>query len=263
VTPPRAALVRGAAAAAVLVTAAVVWTAFADRVRHHPYFTVREVAIRRAHHLSAAEIRAAAGIEPGMSIWDVDRARGEAGLVRRPWVREARVERALPHRVVIRVREHRPVAIVATAGPAPALYYVSARGDVFAPVGAGDPRDFPYLTGLAAADLQPGATFAPRAIRQALALLRVVERGQTGIDAVSEIQIDQVRGLTLLPTRPRFPLEVGWDDYQSKLARLAEVLALWKGREAEVAAVSLRFEDEVIVRTRSQPAAPSRRAATT
>jgi len=39
------------------------------------------------------------------------------------------------------------------------------------------------------------------------------------------------------------------------------VLALWAGREAELAGISLLFDDEVIVRTRGvKPARPAARA---
>src|SRR2546426_3178840 len=42
----------------------------------HPYFAVREVVVRDHHRLPADEVRAAAGIAPGTSIWEVD-ARSE------------------------------------------------------------------------------------------------------------------------------------------------------------------------------------------
>ena len=44
------------------------------------------------------------------------------------------------------------MAIVTVADPARALYYVAPNGHIFAPVAASDPRDFPYLTGLGAAE---------------------------------------------------------------------------------------------------------------
>jgi hypothetical protein len=197
-----------------------------------------------------------------MSVWDVDADAAEARLRDHAWIRWARVRRDLPHRVVIQVREERPVAILTLEDANGGQYYVAAHGRIFAPVGKGDSRDFPYLTGLARADLRDGESFGPRALRRALALIRVASRRSPGVDAVSEVHIDRGRGLTLLPVRPAVPVEVGWSAFDTKLGRLPRVMALWAGREADLAAVSLLWSDEVIVRTRSaRRAVPARRPA--
>src|SRR5262249_30999499 len=148
-----------------LVVAA--WPHLRSAARRHPYFALREVVVRDHHRLPASEIRSAARITPGMSIWDVDVLASEQRLVAHRWIRSARVRRELPHRVVIQVREERPQAIVALED-GKGEYYVSAHGRLFAPVGAADARDFPYLTGLASADLKPGEPFGPRALHRAL-----------------------------------------------------------------------------------------------
>jgi len=153
------------------------------------------------------------------------------------------------------VREERPLAIVGLED-GKGEYYVSSHGHLFAPVEASDARDFPYLTGLARADLKDGERFGPRALHRALALVR-----QSGGVGVSEVHVDRVRGLTLLPVRPSVPIELGWSGFAAKLARLPRVLTLWAGREGEIVAVNLRFDDEVIVRTHpARAAAPARRA---
>ena len=231
------------------------WPHLRDAAARHPYFAVREVVVRDHHRLPADEVRAAAGIAPGTSIWEVDAAAAEARLAGHRWIRAARVRRELPHRVVIEVREERPLAIVALED-GKGEYYVSSHGHLFAPVEASDARDFPYLTGLARADLKDGERFGPRALHRALALVR-----QSGGVGVSEVHVDRVRGLTLLPVRPSVPIELGWSGFAAKLARLPRVLTLWAGREGEIVAVNLRFDDEVIVRTHpARAAAPARRA---
>ncbi len=234
--------------------AAAAWPPLCAVVRRHPYFAVREIVVRRTGALAPEAIRAAAGIEPGMSIWDVDAAAVEARLRRTPWIRAARVRRELPGRVVIQVHAFRPVAILALADAGPArFYYLAAGGRIFAPVGPGGPRDLPYVTGLRAADLD-GPT-GPRAIRRALHLLRLAARAPEGLGAVSEVHVVPGHGLTLLAERPRVPIEMGWGRFEEKLARLGRVLPLWRGREAEIAAVSCVFAEQVIVRTHALGAA--------
>lgn len=241
-----------------LVAAAVTmvaWPPLRAAARRHPYFAVREIVVRRTGRVAPDAIRAASGIEPGMSIWDVDTAAAETRLRHAPWVRWARVRRELPARIVIQVHAFRPVAILALADPAPALYYLAAGGRIFAPVGAGDPRDLPYLTGLTAADLE--GAFGPRAVRRALRLLRLAARSPQSLGTVSEVHVAAGQGLTLLAERPRVPIEIGWGRFDEKLGRLGRVLPLWSGREAEMTAVSCIFEDQVIVRTHA-PGATAR-----
>jgi len=235
--------------------AVAVGPAVAAMLRRHPYFAVREVSVRNARHLSADDVRRAAGIEPGTSIWDVDRDAVADRLARLPWIRSARIRRDLPHRVVIDVREERAAAVLALDGGGRELY-LSARGRVIAPLFAGDRRDLPFVTGVDPAVATSDA-FPRRALRCALALVR-----RAGGMEVSEVHLDPVRGLTLMPVRPAIPIEIGWSGFETKLARARRVLALWTGREAEIAAMSCLFDDEVVVRTRSTDApAATRRAA--
>jgi cell division protein FtsQ len=236
---------------AALAVAVLCWPFARDVVRNHPYFAVHEVVVRATGRLDADGIRAAAAIEPGTSIWDVDCAAVETRLAHVPWVRSARVRRQLPDRIVLSVRQYRPAAILALAGTASSFYYIAPNGRIFATVGAGDTRDLPYLSGLREDDLGGREAFGPRAIRRALGLLRLVARNGHALGDVSEVRIDRIRGITLLPVRPTVPIELGWGQYEAKIARLGEVLALWSGREGEVLGVSCLFDDQVIVRTRA------------
>lgn len=237
-----------------------VWPLVASTVHDHPYFALREVSVRGQRRVSDARIRQLAGIEPGMSVWSVDAPAAEDRLRAEPWIRSAVVRRDLPHRVVIQVREHRPVAVLAPADRKGTLYYVAGHGSIFAVVSPKDAADLPCLSGLRAADLEAGDAVTARAVRRALTLLRASTRAP-GLGGVSEIVVDRTRGLTLLPVRPAVPIEVGWGGFPTKLARLAPVLAQWSGRETEIAGVSLVFDDEVIVRTRAPRRQPTSRKA--
>jgi cell division protein FtsQ len=226
-----------------------------DAARHHDYFAVREVTLQHRGHLAPEMLREAIAIAPGTSVWDVD---GDAVIARvqaLPWVRTVHVRRQLPDRIVVRVREHRPAAIVAVDGGE--LYYVAANGRIFAAVGSTDGRDLPYVTGIGRDDLDGRRGFGPRAVHRALGLLRLVARDARHFGAVSEVHVDANTGLTLHPMEPAVPIVLGWGGYQEKLARVQKVLPLWHGRYAELREVTCEFEDEVIVRLREPQKAPA------
>jgi cell division septal protein FtsQ len=236
-------------AAAVLVVVGLPWAR--GVAREHPYFAVHEVVVRHRGTLLPDEVRATAGVTVGTSIWDVDVEAVETRLLTHGWVRSAIVRRSLPNRVVIDVRAHRPVAILAVADEAPGLYYVAANGRIFTRVAPSDRPDLPLVTGLGRKDLGGGGAFGPRAVRRALALLRRAA-AVPEVGAVSEVHVDREQGLTLMPMRAALPIELGWGTYDAKLARLAEVLPKWAGREAEMRNVSCVFPDEVIVRVQGR-----------
>jgi cell division protein FtsQ len=222
-----------------------------DAARRHPYFAVRDVVIRHRGRLPAAEIQRVLGVGPGTSIWDVDEVAAAERLREEGWVRSAAVERELPDRVVVRVREHRPRLIVVTADDGePVLYYAAGTGELFARVGTTDGRDLPYVTGLTNADFEGGDGFGPRALHQVLGVLRMLGRRGGPVSRVSEIHVDRQAGLTLMPAEPPVAIELGWEEFGPKLRRLEAVLPRWTGREHEIRSVSCVFDDEVIVRTR-------------
>jgi cell division protein FtsQ len=233
--------------AALAVAAAPAWRA----VRNHAYFALGEVVIHHRGRLPEEALRAAVAVAPGDRIWDVDAEAAAARLRALPWVRSATVQRELPDRVVVRVREYRPAAIVSVPDAPGGLYYVAANGRIFAPVGSTDGRDLPYITGLATADLDGRAGFGPRAVHRALGLIRLVGRDGASLGPVSEVHADRDRGLTLVPVRPAMSIVLGWSGFPTKLERLGRVLPLWASRAAEVREVNCLSDDQVIVRLRA------------
>lgn len=103
-----------------------------------PLFSVRHLELSGS---GAAAIRAAAGIQLGESIWQVDPQTVEERLLHDPRLAEARVSLKLPGTVQIRFRWRQPVALV--TGPAGTLA-IDATGVILPPPRA---ADLPFLTG--------------------------------------------------------------------------------------------------------------------
>lgn len=230
------------------LVAIVAWPTIDATIRRHPYFAVREIAAPSHGRIAPDVLRATAAIPLGTSIWDVDEDAAAERLRALQWVRSARVRRHLPNRIVLDVREYRPMAILRVDdGAKQRLFYVARSGRPFAPVGPLDAHDLPYITGVAAADLD-GAAYGVRAVRSALAVLRKAGHRVSLLGDLSEVHVDRAHGLTLMPVRPPVPIELGWDGFDTKLERLRYVLAQWIGRENEMVSVNCVYDDDVIVR---------------
>jgi cell division protein FtsQ len=77
---------------------------------------VRHVKVTGNRQVTAAQVRAAAGIRPGTPLARLNSAAATRGVERMAWVLSARVMRSWPDGVVISVRERTPALAVASAG---------------------------------------------------------------------------------------------------------------------------------------------------
>lgn len=100
-----------AAAAAALVAAAATWL-----VAFSPVLGVRSVEVNGAHQVSAAQVRAAAGIRPGTPLVRLDTAAVMRRLQALPEIASARLHRSLPGKVVIDVSERVAVGALSSGG---------------------------------------------------------------------------------------------------------------------------------------------------
>lgn len=211
-------------------------------VKSHPYFGIATIEVDGNRRLSRREILEWAGVHEGCSVWDAEPRTVRLRLQNHPWIEHASVQRALPRRLTIGVSERRPVAIAQLEG----LKYVDRRGRILGPLRDDDSRDFPIITGL---EGDAAHDFAGIALHRALQLLRWCERLRC-FDAISEVHVDQVRGVTVFPLRTAVAVVLGWGGWREKLARSTRVLAAWEGQVGRLVQVDVSFRDLVVVKLR-------------
>jgi cell division protein FtsQ len=194
--------------------------------------------------LSREAIEAAAGIAPGSNIFALDTRDVVARVEALPLVRRAAVIRDLPNRVAIVVEERRPFTLV-SAGK---LHWIDEEGvDLGAdarPVALGSP----VISGLFSEDLGAGGAPAAERTASGLALLRLLQRSDTGlVQSISEIDMSRGEG-PVLYTVDGVEVRLGSDDWETRLGRLLGVLAQLKASGEAVASIDLRFRDQVVLK---------------
>jgi cell division protein FtsQ len=211
-------------------------------IKAHPYFVLTSVEVEGNLRTSDEEVVRLADIRPGQSLWDVSARSVAFRTETHPWIHKAEVRIEASGRVVIQVRERKPIAIVRFDE----LHYVDRRGHVLGTLNPEDSRNFPMITGL-----EKGAerAFAPVALPRTAQLLRWCERRGT-IDELSEVHVDREAGITMFPADVSVAVELGWGRWREKLSRSARVFAAWQGRLDRLAAVDVSLPDTVIVRMR-------------
>lgn len=251
----------GAGLAALLGLATVGWVMrqpLADRLRHHPYFVVDQIAVEGVGPaLTPEDVTAWIGLTDTTTIWEATPARVRARLEEHPFIKTATVRRIFPGRLQIVVRERRPEAITVLGG----LFFVDRDGETFGPLRDADPRNLPIITGLDG-DLPAGTR--RWMLRRALRLLR-----RCGRDAatpacggpLSEVHVDVAEGVTVFPTSPRVPLVLGWGSWPTKLDRAGRALRDWRDSTDRLARLDLRFHNQVVATLRHAAAPPAPAAA--
>jgi len=232
-----------------LVVGGALWgRPLAARIAAHPYFAITEIVVAPTSRVRPGALLEWAELRPGLSIWSVDPARLAARLEAHPWIRRASVRREFPRRLLVRVAERQPAAVLLLDH----LYYIDRSGVVFARLGLTDAVDLPLLTGVEAAILAGEGPYPRHAIRRALKLLQLMRVAGLPF-RVSEVHMEREQGVTVFPVAPRVALRFGWSRFPGKLERLKEVLGAFADRETQIREIDLTYGAQAVIRLRSRP----------
>ncbi len=182
------------------------------------YFEIREVSVRGLKELTEKDILALAGVRPRSNILSVNTSAVSERIAANAWVKAISVGREFPDRLVLDVRERKPVALVKQSGD---LYLMDSDGYVFKKLSKTDDVDLAILSGVNAQ-----AKTQPPLVGDALKLLSTLAGSEKYefLGLVSEVHIHEIFGISLLTDRG-LHLKLGRDNFESKLCQLDVVLA--------------------------------------
>ena len=199
-------------------------------LRRMAFFRVRHVEVVGARYLEPTEIIARLRVDTLASVWD---ATGplEQRVAQNPLVSGVHIERKLPGTLVVRLVEHAPVALVATANGfrayderGVALPIDPTAADVDAPILAG--RDVAILTLLGAIRRETPALY----------------------QRLSEVRREGEKGGELLFVVDSLPVRSRSDITLHRLADLQLVEQDLARRRLRAIELDLRYRDQVIAR---------------
>ncbi|MEJ5359451.1 MAG: FtsQ-type POTRA domain-containing protein [Desulfobacterales bacterium] len=270
------AVVGAAAVAGFALGAGLFFLLVHDLLTRGEFFPARQIVVSGAERLTVHEILAAAGVQSGMNLLGLNLSAAQRRLIAHPWIREAEVRREIPSGLHIRVREHRAIARVALGGG----FLLNREGEIFKEAEPGDPEGLPEIEGLPVeelrlADRSAAAPFSPRRwllspppeepqargrslsavmafLAQAAAAGEVLPPG-----AIRRIRVDRQLGLTVLLHEGGRAIDFGWDGYDRKLERLAEIQRFFRAHPEMAPFQRLDFTDpqRVLVGLETPPAA--------
>lgn len=183
-----------------------------------PTFAVKSIEVSGLKKLERAEILNLAQVHEGENIFKISASEAVRRIASNPWVQGVTVRRQYPDRVIIRVVERQAESMVRRSG----LWFVDADGVAVKPVTAGDPVDFPIISG-------PGNSDAPddrESIERALAVIRLANNsGLLPEKQISEVILSAGGMITILTSGALERVEFGSGDLKAQWAILEAVLA--------------------------------------
>lgn len=234
-------------AAAALLAVVLVGTAGAavySWLGHSRLFSVRVVDLNECDHVTRDEVIGMLGGAASGNIWALSKEEIGKRLQSHPFVREVSVRKAFPDRLIVRITERKPVAMVNLDS----LYYVDGQGLVFKRLTAYDAKDYPILTGFSRKDLLARDPITMRNLQRTIALLT---RAQDGVfnRNLSEVHFDGLEGCTLVRRDDGLQVKVGTMEPEEAMRRIEEALPKLAKLGQSHGIVDLRTEGRIFVRS--------------
>ncbi len=203
----RLVLAAGVALIVIAAAEAVLQFALADR------FAVTEIAVRSDLAISRDRLLEIAGVQEGVSYFDLDLARIEERVAALPEVRSVAAEKSFPNRVSLTVEARTPLAVAfGELGGSLTPLVIDADGVVFDRSAARADWDLPIVSGLRFEGERLGARM-PERVRPFLESLGTLqEEAPQVLNEFSEFRLSGTGGgieVLAYPTSFRTPVRLG------------------------------------------------------
>lgn len=181
------------------------------------YFRLNGIHVQGTARVAENDILRLSGIDTTDNILTLNKAEIARKIGAHPWIREVRIGRELPNRLVIDVVERRPAAFVLMGG---ILHIMDWHGDIFKKVEKDDELALPVLNGVSFHE-----SIDRDLIQQSLKLLEFLAQRNNypTLAHVSEVFGDREYGFSVY-TEGGVCLRVGFGNYHQKLERLKPIL---------------------------------------
>lgn len=203
-------------------------------------FPVTEVVFSGNTHLSDAELKAMGGITRSDSLLTFSARSFSGKLLQSPWIREVSIRKEFPHRILVRVAETSPFAILEVKGR---TFLIDDRGRMLEEMKG----TVPFLPIINADPFKDRENFL-----EALSLAKVIKDRKIATER-NRVEIIADKGQeNISMVLDNVVVKVGYGDYEQKLERLFSLEDEIRKRAITVDYVDLRFANRVVVKPISE-----------
>lgn len=188
-----------------------------------PWFRLEEVQISGLKNVDRKVVLNALGIPRHAGLLTVKVTERARALESIPWFRSTNVRVDYPDKIVVEVTEREPVAVVF----ADDFFLMDSEGKLFAETSVAAHSTLPLVTGFSGMGLKHGDQLPQEVMESVRQLIAALSGSQSWFPSnqISECRWHNEEGFILYTMLKAVPIELGWGDYEQKLARLQKVLS--------------------------------------
>lgn len=195
-----------------------------DCLTQSDYFSAKTIAVEGNQLLSKEEVIKGALIKPGDNIISVNLSMARKRLMANAWIAEAEVARKIPSGIILRIKEHKPLAVLDLGKD----FLLNENGEIFKEKTATDPESLPLVKGLKFSDLSISGAKRSPSFNAVMTVLKLGRKPESILpnSSITRINVDREIGLTVFAFDKT--IKLGYNNYPDKYERLEKVFYLAK-----------------------------------
>jgi len=237
---------------AIIVVAALQFVSFLfifsyDFLTQCDYFNAENIVVSGANRMTKKQVLHHVKIYKGINILSVNLSMTRKRLLAYSWIDDVEVSRELPDKINIKIKEHKPLAILDLGRK----FIINTRGEVFKERTVSDPGNLPTVKGLEFSDINVQGKPRSTAFSAVMEVLALGQKSESVLpyDVIKGIQVDREIGLTIFTSDRIKAVKIGYNDYPNKYARLKDVLLYLRKRHdfSQLESIDLNNLNRIVV----------------
>ena len=194
------------------------------------YFRVKDLRIEGIRMLSAEQVLKQAELDENINLLSINLSLTRKKLISHPWIANAEIKRTLPDKIVIKITEHIPLAVVNLGNK----FILNNNGRIFKRLTDHDPFDLPEIDGLKLSDISLPDEHKSIPFDAIINVLQLGKNSEGFLcsNAIKRIKVDRELGITIFVTTSGTEhlkkIKLGYYDYPEKFNKLEKVIFFLK-----------------------------------
>jgi cell division protein FtsQ len=214
------------------------------------FFKAVDVEVRGLHRVAQEGMLSRSGLLPAPNLLALDLNEVASRILGESWIKQVKLERRLPNRLIVDVVERSPVAVITApklGGPGEVL--VDAHAVVLSAAEEEDRRRLPIIVGAKGPAPAPGSVFDDPAVASGLAVLHATEGlPLVGRKSLALVDCTYPERIVMRGRRSHTVVVLRGGGLELKFARLKTLAAELKRRHGSIEYIDLSFERRVIIK---------------
>lgn len=223
-----------------------------DCLTQSDYFRAETITVEGNQILSEEQVINETLVKPGDNILSVNLSMVRKRLMANTWIAEAEVVRKIPSGIIVRIKEHQPLAFIDLGK----VFLLNDQGELFKEKTTTDPENLPLVKGLKFSDLSSSGAIISPSFNAVMTVLKLGRKPESILpnSSITLINVDRDIGLTVFAFDKT--IKLGYNNYPDKYEKLEKVFYHTKNGQdfSDFETVDLNNLSRIVIRPAANPA---------